>query len=114
MKAITFGKRSELIKLARDRIRSEPDKYIDHIYGEHEVGGTDWLYLSGVPFEEIDLPTDLGTTAYPEFTKEFLSAVPLVLVLWPALIGGFYTWTKRREQNADVDTANRDREENRR
>ena len=89
MDAITFGKRSELIRLARDRIRSEPDRYIDHIYGEHEAGGADWLYVSGVPFEELDLPMNIGTTPYPEFTKEFLSAVPLVLVAWPALFGVF-------------------------
>jgi len=96
-KAVVFGKRSELITLARDRIRGEPDRYIDHIYGEHEVGGTDWLYIAGVPFEQLDLPTNLGTTAYPEFTREFLSAVPLVLIAWPALFGGVYAWMKHRE-----------------
>jgi len=111
VEAVIFGKRSELIKIARDRIRSEPDKYIDHIYGEHEVGGTDWLYVSGVPFEELDLPMDVGTTPYPEFTKEFLAAVPLVLVVWPALLGGFYAWTRRREQIAETEAMNRDKED---
>ena len=100
VEAITFGKRSELLKLARDRIRNKPDKYIDHIYGEHEVGGTDWLYISSVPFEELGFPCDLGTTPYPELTREFLSGVPLVLVAWPALLGGFYLFSKRREQIA--------------
>lgn len=111
VEAITFGKRSELIKLARDRIRSESDRYIDHIYGEHEVGGTDWLYVSGVPFEELNLPTDVGTTPYHEFTKEFLTAVPLVLVVWPALLGGFYVWTKRREQIAEDEAMKRVKED---
>jgi len=114
VEAITFGKRSELIKIARDRIRSEPDKYIDHIYGEHEVGGTDWLYVSGVPFEELGLPTDVGTTPYPTFTQEFLSAVPLVLVAWPALFGGFYAWTKRRQQIAEAEATNREKEDRQR
>ncbi len=108
--AITFGKRSELVKLARNKISSEPDKYIDHIYGEHEAGGTDWLYVSGVPFAELKLPSDIGTTPYPEFTREFLSAVPLVLVVWPALLGGFYAWTKRRQHIAEAD-ANRPEKE---
>lgn len=111
VEAITFGKRSELIKLARDRIRSEPDRYIDHIYGELEVGGTDWLYISGVPFEELDLPMDVGTTPYPEFTKEFLSAVPLVLVVWPALLGGVYAWMKRREQMTEAEASKREKED---
>jgi len=114
VEAITFAKRSELIKIARDRIRSESDRYIDHIYGELEVGGTDWLYVSGVPFEELDLPIDVGTTPYPIFTQEFLSAVPLVLVAWPALFGGFYAWTKRRQQIAEAEATNREKEDTRR
>ena len=51
--AMVFGKRSELLTLARERIRARPDLYVDHIYGEHEAGGTSWLYLSSVPFEEL-------------------------------------------------------------
>jgi formate dehydrogenase iron-sulfur subunit len=101
VQAITFGKRSKLIKLARERIRTGTDRYIDHIYGEHEVGGTDWLYISGVPFEELDFPMDLGTTPLPEYTRDFLSVVPFVLTVWPALFGGIYSISKRREQIAE-------------
>jgi Fe-S-cluster-containing dehydrogenase component len=89
VETIVFGKRRDLIEIARERIRKEPDKYVDHIYGENEVGGTSWLYLSPVKFERVGFKTDLGNTPYPELTRGFLSAVPLVLVLWPALLGGF-------------------------
>ena len=51
-----FGKRTELIKIAKERIRTHPDRYIDHVYGEYEVGGTSWLYISNQPFKEIGLP----------------------------------------------------------
>lgn len=95
--AHTFGKRKELIKLARERIVKNPEKYFDHIYGEHEVGGTSWMYISGVPFEQVGFPTDLATVPYLTFTKGFLGAVPLVLTLWPALLGGIYIFTKSRE-----------------
>jgi len=64
--ALTFGKRSDLIKIARERIRKYPGRYIDHIYGETEMGGTNWLYLSSVPFSEIGLREDLGTTPAPQ------------------------------------------------
>jgi len=84
--ALLFGKRSDLIETARKRIYGEPDKYIHQIYGEHEVGGTGWLYLSAVPFEQLGFRTDLGTTPYPEYTKEFLYGVPIVLLLWPAFL----------------------------
>ena len=102
MEAITFGKRSELLKLARDRISSESHEYVDHIYGEYEVGGTDWLYISGVPFGLLGFPMDLVTTPFPELTRGFLSMVPLVLVAWPALLGGIYLMSSQREQTAET------------
>lgn len=113
VEAITFGKRSQLISLARDKIRSRPDRYIDHIFGEHEAGGTGWLYISGVPFERLDFPANLGSTSFPEFTKEFLSFVPLVLVVWPGLLGGFYLFSKRRDEVSKADVSHQEREDNR-
>ena len=50
---LTYGKRSELLERAHEKIKQHPGTYIDHIYGEHEAGGTSWLYLSGVPFEKL-------------------------------------------------------------
>lgn len=86
--ALLFGKRRDLIEIARTRIYAEPDKYNHAIYGEHEVGGTGVLYLASVPFEELGLRNDLGTTSYPEYNKTFLYSVPVVLILWPAFLLG--------------------------
>lgn len=86
--ALVFGKRRELIEIARERIYSDPDTYHHEIYGEDEAGGTGVLYLTAVPFEEMGLRTDLGTTAYPEFNRTFLYSVPAVLILWPAFLLG--------------------------
>lgn len=97
--AITFGKRNELIKLARERIARHPDKYIDHIYGEHEVGGTSWMYISGVPFEQLGFTTNLPNKPLLEETKGFLSAVPVVLTVWPALFGMAYAALRHRDQS---------------
>jgi len=57
VEAIVFGKRSDLLALAHRRIKERPDRYVDHVYGEKEVGGTSWLYLAGRPHEELDLPS---------------------------------------------------------
>ena len=102
VEAISFGKRTNLIKTARERIRTHPHKYIDHIYGETEIGGTDWLYISGVEFNQLGFPDNLGTVPLPELTRDFLSLVPAVLVIWPALLGGFYLFSKKRveQQNS--------------
>jgi formate dehydrogenase iron-sulfur subunit len=54
--ALQFGERPALLAEARRRIAASPGRYVDRIYGEHEYGGTAWLYLSGVPFEQLDFP----------------------------------------------------------
>lgn len=94
---LLFGLRRELVEEARKRIYREPEKYINHIYGEYEVGGTAYLYLSAVPFEQIGFKTDLGTIAYPEYSTGFLYAVPIVLILWPAFLMGLSYLTRREE-----------------
>ena len=86
--ALTFGKRRDLIEEARSRIYKYPKYYVHEIYGEHEVGGTGVLYLSGVPFESLGFKNGLGTTPFPEYTKPFLYSVPLILLLWPAIMIG--------------------------
>lgn len=88
--AITFGPRADLIALAHERIRTHPGQYVDHVYGEHEVGGTNWLYISPVPFEALGFPDLQHETAVPARTTGFLSIVPLVHAIWPMLLMGVY------------------------
>ena len=73
--AITFGRRNELVEIAHARIH-EPSKahrsrrpLLDHVYGEHEVGGTSGMYLSPVPFTEVGL-LDLPEEAPPRLTEK--------------------------------------------
>jgi Fe-S-cluster-containing dehydrogenase component len=84
--ALTFGKRKDLLEAARQAIYTNPGRYVSHVYGEHEAGGTSWLYISPVPFDELGFRNDLGTTSYPERTRDVLTAVPLVLTTWPAIL----------------------------
>jgi len=99
--ALMFGKKRELMEIARVRIYHHPTKYVHKIYGEYEVGGTGWLYLSAVPFDQIGFRTDLGTTPYPEYTREFLYAVPLVLFGAPALLLGLNQLSKKEEPGSE-------------
>ena len=99
--ALIFGKRESLLKIARARIQKYPEKYVDHVYGEHEMGGTSWLYLSGQPFATIGMREDLGTTSAPELTSGPLSAVPIVVGLWPVLLTGVYAISKRKDKIAE-------------
>ena len=53
--AILFGKREELLAEARTRLQQHPERYVPHIYGEHEIGGTNHLYLAALPFDRLGL-----------------------------------------------------------
>jgi len=78
---------------------------LNHIYGEHEMGGTNWLYLSGVPFAALGMREDLGTLPAPELTSGALAAVPIVAAVWPVLLTGIYAINKRRNTIALQETA---------
>ncbi|MHB1312739.1 MAG: 4Fe-4S dicluster domain-containing protein [Gemmatimonadaceae bacterium] len=96
VEAITYGPREQLVRVARERIRRAPDRYVDHIYGEYEVGGTDWLYLGGTDFKNLQFPT-LGANPAPGVSESiqhgiFAYFVPPVSLY--ALLGAVM-WTAR-------------------
>jgi len=99
--ALRFGERDELLTEARKRLVAGPDKYYQHIYGEKEAGGTSWLYLSPVPFEELYFPT-LGDAPVTVNVERAMSAVAPVLLTVACLMSGVYWVARRREK---IDTA---------
>jgi len=103
VEALTYGKREELLQVAKSRIKQKPDKYFDHIYGEYEVGGTSWLYLSGTDFSNLDFPR-LGEDPAPATSESiqhglFRYFVPPVALY--TLLGGIMWITKRKENSED-------------
>jgi formate dehydrogenase iron-sulfur subunit len=92
---LRFGTRDEILQEARTRISAHPDKYVDHIYGEKEAGGTSVLYLSSVPFEKLGFP-DVDKKSYPAFTSMAIHAVPPAVIALGVMLGGIYTLIKRR------------------
>jgi len=106
MRVMTFGPRAELISIGRTRIRKNPNQYIPHIYGEHEAGGTAWMYLAAAPFEQIDLP-NLGYHPLPGYTEPVQHALfkwflpPLGLF---AVLAGAMWYNKRRNKKTEEDT----------
>lgn len=93
--ALLFGTRRELITEANRRILDNPDDYYPHIYGEHEAGGSSWMYLSPVPFEELGFNTKIQTKSYPSLTKGFISSIAPVDIFLPAVLLGIYEATKK-------------------
>ena len=99
--ALLYGKRRDLIREAHRRIFEAPAKYHDQVYGEHEAGGTGWLYVSSVPFDQVGMNTKLQQASYPALTKGFLYSVPSVFVLVPALLLGIQQATKNSQTNGE-------------
>jgi Fe-S-cluster-containing dehydrogenase component len=106
--ATLFGKKRDLLEIARTRIYQEPDKYVHQIYGEREVGGTGFLYLFPADPQKYGMKTNLGTTPYSELTAGFLYAVPLVFVLWPSILFGLNAMTKGHEGEKETETHGHD------
>ena len=94
--ATESGHREELLAKAKARIKAHPGRYIDHIYGEHEAGGTSVLILSGIPFSLTGYKTDVSTQPLPELTMHVLEKLPYVVVNASILLGGFAWIVKRR------------------
>jgi formate dehydrogenase iron-sulfur subunit len=93
--ALRYGDRDEMLQEARKRIAARPEKYVNHIYGEKEAGGTTVLYLSAVPFEKLGFP-NVGEKSYPGLSKFALHAVPPAVMAIGALLGGTHAFFKRR------------------
>jgi formate dehydrogenase iron-sulfur subunit len=100
VEALTYGARNDLIKIARNRIKGNPDRYTDHVFGEYEVGGTSWLYLASKDFSELDFPR-LGKNPAPGVSESiqhgiFAYFVPPVSLY--ALLGGIMWISKHRKK----------------
>lgn len=94
--AIQFGKREDLLKIAKNRIK-EDSSYLDHIYGEFEVGGTSQLYISKVPFELLGFQA-LSAVSLPSHTWPWMAAVPGVVVVVGSIMTAIY-WVINRRNN---------------
>ena len=93
--ALTYGTRGRLIEEARRRVFGNPDKYTQHIYGEHEAGGTNWMYITDVPFEKLGFEVAVNDNSYPKLVKGALGVPPVVMTLWPPLLMGLWAFSHR-------------------
>jgi len=85
--ALKFGRRDDLLFEAKARLRSRSDVYVDHVYGEHEVGGTSWLYISDTPFEKLGFKKNLPKRPLPTLTWDVVSWIPGIVAVLASLFG---------------------------
>lgn len=106
--ATIFGDREELIAEAQKRIVENPGRYVNHIYGVKEAGGTSVLYLADRPFEELGFPANISEEKYPELTWEVLSKLPTVVSTFGVALAGIYWITSRRDEVAEAEAKEKD------
>ncbi|MCR4419173.1 MAG: 4Fe-4S dicluster domain-containing protein [Clostridia bacterium] len=95
--ALKFGEREELLAEARNRIAGSPGRYVDRIYGEREYGGTSWLYISDVPFEQIGFRTDASEKSIPHWTGRITRWTLPIGVGWAAALTALYLYSRSRQ-----------------
>lgn len=100
VEALTFGRRSRVLDIAHQRIAEEPSRYIDHVYGESEAGGTCWMYISGQPFSRLGF-AEVPNYPLPRRTESIQHR--LFSYLWSPMLlfgvlGGIMAYNRKKDQ----------------
>jgi len=100
--AVIFGKRTDLLREAHRRLAEQPAIYVQKVYGEHDGGGTQCLYISHVPFDKVGLPA-LGEESTPSLQRTIQHSIykgfaaPVALY---GLLGAVMLRNRRKEASA--------------
>lgn len=91
-----FGDRDELLAEAKELVGND-SRYVKHIYGEEEAGGTSWIYVSDTPFAQLGFKMDVPKKPIPSYTSTYMHSTPIFGAIWALILTGIYFFTKRKE-----------------
>jgi len=102
-----FEKRDDAIAEAEARFAADPDRYYKdedgnlHVYGQHEAGGTGWMYIfpSSVTPDDMDMP-DVTDEPVPRNARKAMGTLPYYAIGVIGLMAAIYWVTKRRQKAA--------------
>jgi formate dehydrogenase iron-sulfur subunit len=94
--ATLFGERDALIREARARVGSFPNRYASKVFGVDEVGGTTVLILSSLPLTKVGFRPVERHEPIPMITWRVLSHIPDFVTVSGALLLGISWITNRR------------------
>ncbi|MBD3403181.1 4Fe-4S dicluster domain-containing protein [candidate division GN15 bacterium] len=75
--ALSFGTREKMLGEARARIARSPRRYVDHIWGEKEFGGTSVLYIADVDLASLGWPSP-EPPPIPSLTEDLVHKTPFI------------------------------------
>jgi len=92
-----YGEREDVMAEARARLQKGKDRYVQHIYGETEAGGTSWVYISALPFEKLGFRMNVPQYPLPPLTWTYINKIPYIL---PGVIAfGAVSWYATRRKD---------------
>jgi formate dehydrogenase iron-sulfur subunit len=97
--AIIFGDRKKLLKQAHRIINSKSEKYLKHVWGEKEYGGTSVLYISDIDLAKIGW-SDKPVTPIPHLTEPLIEKTPVIGLTVGGFLVGLNWIIKRRMEFA--------------
>jgi ferredoxin len=108
--ALVFGRRADLVRMAKDRLKRRPDRYVDHVYGETEVGGTSWLYLTGRPVQEVGLLAlpDIPPPQRTEAIQHGIFKYGIIPVVFYGLLAGIMWHNHRKHPDDEMHAGDED------
>jgi formate dehydrogenase iron-sulfur subunit len=109
VQASIVGNRDDILDEAQRRILGD-SKYVRHIYGSDEAGGTSVFYISDVPFEKLGFVA-APRQPMPVLTASALGDGPTVIVVGGAVLAGLYWITQRRAQVALAEASEKSQRE---
>jgi formate dehydrogenase iron-sulfur subunit len=92
---MVYGDYDDVLREAK-RIISTDGRYVQHIYGEEEAGGTLWIYISDKPFEELGFRMNVPKRSIPSYTAGFVTKSMVVGGVWLVILGFMYFFIGRR------------------
>ncbi len=101
--ALKGGTREEMLAEAHARIKANPDRYVNHVYGEFEVGGTSRLYISDVPFEELGFK-DLPEQRVAQYSEPIMKRTPVIALGVATVATGLFSLLGRHAEHGHTDS----------
>ncbi len=81
------------------KMRRPVSKYLNHVYGMTEAGGTQYLLLAGVPFDWIGFNKNITEGYLPDLTWAYIAKIPAVIA--GVILAGTATWAYTKNRNKD-------------
>lgn len=74
-------------------------QYVDHVYGEKEVGGTQFKFLAGVPFDKLGMP-DLRDRSFASQSEGIQHTLYKGMIA-PAVVFAGLVWAAKRASHIE-------------